>query len=228
VNAGLTSAGILMKSIARRIKMERFKFYALKLSGIMIIVFVLQLLIPLFTDVFVLNEQAFPQVWRFLTAVFLHGGLAHLFYNLFALALFGSILEKIIGGKKFLIVFFLTGILANIFSVNFYNSSLGASGAIFGVIGALVIVRPMQVVWAFGLPMPIFVAGIAWAIGDIIGAVGFLSGNPLDNTGNLAHLSGMFFGLVLGFLFRRKRKKRNQRIVINEKSVRDWEEGFFR
>lgn len=206
--------------------MKRFRFYALKLSGIMIVIFVLQLLIGGFTELFILNGQAFIQPWRFLTAIFLHGGIAHLLYNLFALALFGSILEKLVNGRRFLIVFFVTGVLANVLSVNFYPSSLGASGAIFGVIGALIVIRPMQVVWAFGLPMPIFVAGIAWAIGDVIGAVGFFSGNPLDNTGNLAHLAGMFFGLILGVLYREKRKRRNSRVILDEGSIRRWEMGY--
>jgi len=101
-----------------------------------------------------LNGDAFDgEIWRFLTAVFLHGGVGHILFNGFALLLFGSILERFVGGRRFLIVFFVTGILANLISVNFYSSSLGASGAIFGVIGALVIVRPGLTVWAFGMPM---------------------------------------------------------------------------
>ncbi|MCH7568637.1 MAG: rhomboid family intramembrane serine protease [Nanoarchaeota archaeon] len=199
----------------------RFHFYAIKLSGIMILIFVLQLLIPGFTDFFVLNGDAWSQPWRFLSAVFLHGGAGHLLYNLFALALFGSILEKLIGGKKFVVVFFITGILANLVSINFYDSSLGASGAIFGVIGALIFVRPLQVVWAFGLPMPIFIAGVLWAFGDVIGI--FIP----DNVGNIAHLSGMFFGLVLGALYKkRKRRRANPKFVIDEGSVRSWERGW--
>ena len=102
--------------------------------------------------------------------------------------------------KKFLLVFFVSGILANIISVFFYPSSLGASGAISGIIGALIIVRPMLVVWAFGLPMPIFIAGIVWVAGDLIGAIGYFAGNPIDNTGNIAHLAGMFFGLLFGIV----------------------------
>ena len=179
-----------------------FRFYAFKLSGIMALVFVAQLLIPGFTDIFVLNTKAWVEVWRFVASIFLHGGVGHLLYNLFALMLFGSVLEALIGGKRFIFVFFVTGIIANLISVNFYSSSLGASGAIFGVIGALIFVRPLQVVWAFSLPMPIFVAGILWAIGDIIGAVGFFAGNPIDNTGNIAHLSGMGFGLLLGIFYK--------------------------
>ena len=206
--------------------MEReFKFYAFKLSGIMIVVFVLQIFIFGFTDLFVLNGLAFVQIWRFVTAVFLHGGIGHLLYNLFALVLFGSIVERVLGSKKFLLVFFVTGVLANVVSVNFYGSSLGASGAIFGVIGALVVLRPGMPIWAFGLPMPMFVAGIAWAIGDIMGAVGFFSGNPIDNTGNLAHLSGMFFGLVLGMVYRKK-KERKTKYKVQEHEVRNWERSW--
>ena len=183
----------------------KFRFYALKLCLIMVIVFLLQF-IPGFVDLFILNENARSEFWRYLTAVFLHAGVLHLFYNLFALALFGSILEKLTGSFKFLAIFFLSGILSNVVSLNFYPSSLGASGAIFGVIGALIIIKPMMIIWAFGMPMPIFIAGIIWGVGDLLGAIGFLVGNPIDNTGNIAHLSGMFFGFILGALFRKRKK----------------------
>lgn len=186
-------------------------------------IFIAQILLSGFTDFFVLNQSSYSEPWRFLSAVFLHGGLAHLVYNLFALVLFGSILESLISSKKFLIVFFVTGILANLFSVNFYSSSLGASGAIMGVIGALVVVRPWMFVWAFGLPMPMIVAGALWAVGDIIGV--FMP----SNVGNIAHLSGMFFGLILGALYAKKKKRaKRKKIVIDERSIRQWEDGFLR
>src|SRR3989344_512587 len=173
-----------------------FKFYALILSAICIFVFVLQLMFPLFTEMLLLNNLSFVEPWRFVSAIFLHSGVPHLLYNLFALALFGSILESLIGGKRFLAVFFATGILANIISVNFYDNSLGASGAIFGVIGALIVVRPSLMVWAFGLPMPMFIAGILWAVGDLIGI--FVP----SAVANIAHLSGMLGGLIFGAFYR--------------------------
>ena len=208
----------------------KFRFYALKLCLFMILVFLVQLFILGFTDFFVLNGQAWTQIWRFLTSVFLHASLTHLIYNLFALALFGSILESIVGGRKFLLIFILTGLLANVIAVNFYASSLGASGAIFGVIGALVAIRPFLLVWAFGLPMPIFVAGLLWGVGDLMGAYGFFSGNPIDNTGNIAHLSGMFFGFVFGLLFRERviRKIKRQKARLDEREVRRWEDSYLK
>jgi len=209
----------------------KFKFYALKLTGILVLIFIAQGLFSGFTELFVLNGNVWRgEIWRFLTAVFLHGGIGHLAFNGFALALFGSMLERFVGGWRFLLVFIVTGILANFFSAGFYSSSLGASGAIFGVIGALIFVRPGLTVWAFGMPMPIFIAGILWAAGDLIGAYGFIVGNPIDNTGNLAHLSGMFFGFIFGAYYRRviKRKRRRKNVSLDDRYVMYWEDNYVR
>ncbi len=205
-------------------KMQKFKFYALKLSGIMILIFILQLVFSKsgFTELFLLDGNSWAQPWRFLTAIFLHGNIVHLLYNIFALALFGSILEQLIGANKFLRIFLISGILANLISINFYPNSLGASGAIFGIIGALVVIRPWMFVWAFGLPMPMLIAGILWAIGDVIGI--FVP----DGIGNIAHLSGMFFGLIFGLLYKERRRKIYNKIIVDEKSIRKWEKGFMR
>lgn len=208
---------------------SKFNFYAIKLAVLCIAVFILQYLIPKFTELFLLNQDSYVQLWRFVTAIFLHGGLAHLTLNMFALMFFGSILERFIGGKKFLIVFFATGIFANIIAVQFYNSSLGASGAIYGIFGALIFIRPLMTVWTFNLPMPMFLAGIVWIIANLLGTYGFLTGNPLDNTGTIAHLSGMILGFYFGFKYRKKIKRQRKRNVsLDEKEVRLWEDRYLR
>jgi len=193
-------------------------------------VFILQIFFSQFTDFFILDSSSWREPWRFLTAIFLHGGVVHLLYNLLALVIFGLILEKFIGGFRFLSVFFAAGILANLISVNFYSASLGASGAIFGIIGTLIILRPTLPIWAFGLPMPIFLAGALWSIGDLLGAYGFLVGNPMGNTGNIAHLSGIFFGFIFGILFRGliEKQKRKVNVSLDEGQVRAWEDVYFR
>jgi len=208
---------------------QNFNFTALKLSGIIILVFIIQYFSDQFTDLFILNSQAIPQIWRFVSSIFLHANIAHLALNIFALALFGSILEKYIGSKNLLITFFTSGILANILAINFYTSSLGASGAIFGVIGALVLVRPLMTVWTFNLPMPMFLAGIIWIIADILGTYGFLVGNPIDNTGNIAHLSGIAIGIIAGIYFRKKlnrSKNKSNKIVLDERTMQSWENVY--
>ena len=205
-----------------------FKYSAFVLSGVCVFVFILQM-IPGFTELLVLDQDKYLQIWRYISAIFLHGGIVHLMYNLLALVLFGSMLEGFIGARRFLLIFFSSGILANLISINFYSSSLGASGAIFGIIGALVIVRPWMTVWAFNLPMPMLVAGILWAIGDLIGAVAFLSGNALSNTGNIAHLSGMIFGIILGYIYKKPfDEEKNKKLVIDERSMRMWEENYLK
>ena len=210
--------------------MERFRFYFGWLIGICVLFFILQLVLSGFTDALVLNQRAFGEPWRFVTAIFLHGDFGHLLYNMFALLFFGGVLERLVGGKRFLLVYFVTGIGANLFSVFFYPSSLGASGAIFGVIGALVLIRPSLTVFAFGMPMPMFLAGILWGVGDVIGAVGYFTGNPINNTGNLAHLSGMALGLLFGAVYRSWSQRREKKVVyrFDEDSMQQWEDTWMR
>lgn len=183
-------------------KKEKNRFYALKICLAMIVVFFIQIFFKNFTNIFILNKNSWNEIWRFAGSIFLHANLGHLFYNLFALFLFGLILENYIGSKRFLIVFFTSGIIANLIAVNFYDSSLGASGAIFGIIGTLIVLRPLLVIWAFGMPMPILIAGFLWMGGDLLGAYASLIGKPINNTGNIAHLAGIFFGFIIGLIFK--------------------------
>jgi hypothetical protein len=203
----------------------KFKFYAFWLCLVCIVVYLIQISFSGFTEMFLLNSGAYFQPWRFVTSIFLHGGVAHLLYNIFALALFGSMLEGFIGSKRFMLVFFATGIFANVIAINFYPSSLGASGAIFGVLGCLIVLRPLMVVWAFGMPMPLFIAGIIWVTGDIIGI--FVP----SNVGNIAHLSGIFFGFIFGVFYRRRFRVRSIGKIkynLDEKMMRNWEDGYLR
>ena len=198
------------------------RYYAIWLSLICIFMFILQVSIPGFTDIFVLNQQSFSQPYRIITAIFLHGSLQHLIYNLFALLLFGLILERLIK-DKFLYVFFISGILANIISPFFYDSALGASGAIFGIIGCLTILKPGMGVFAFGMILPLWVASIFWVIGDIMGI--FIP----SGIANLAHLVGVVVGFIFGIILRRKiRVKEKIRINLPERQIRIWEDNFMR
>ena len=197
---------------------------ALLLTAVCVIVFILQIAIPPFTDAWVLNGQAWSQPWRFITSIFLHGSLIHLLYNSFALALFGTLLENLLSPRKFIFIFLSTGIIANLITVIIYPSSLGASGAIFGVIGALTIIRPMLVVWAFGIPMPLFLASALWALGDLVGI--FVP----SNVANIAHLAGLAVGIAVGTLYRSSydtpQRKRISSINLDEHAVRHWEERY--
>lgn len=160
----------------------------------------------------------------FMTSVFLHASLTHLLYNMFALALFGTILESIIGGGKFLAIFFVSGIVASASAFLFYPISLGASGAIFGILGALAILRPRMVVWIY-VPMPMIAAIFVWAGLDLIGFF-YPSG-----VANAAHLAGLAIGAAFGFAMRKKFgehiAKRKTREIPGEE-FRWWEDEWVR
>jgi len=198
----------------------------------MIGVFILQSLpgIPGFTDLFILNQEALTnfEIWRYVTSIFLHGSITHLAFNLFALFFFGLVLEKTVGTKNFMITFFATGIIANIISVNFYNSSLGASGAIYGVIGAAAILRPMMMVFSFGAIIPMFLAAIVYVAADILRGLGAFGPS---NVGSIAHLSGIGIGFLIGIYYRTKYKQRkSQKIEVkfDENSMKNWEDRFMK
>jgi uncharacterized protein len=168
----------------------KIKYVAFWLMLLCVFVFILQNLFG--SSAFVLvKDLKFIQPWRLITSMFAHGSLSHLMSNMFSLLLFGLILEGRIGAKRVLWLFLLSGVVINIFSP--YASSLGASGAIFAVLGVLVVLRPWMMVWVYSMPVPMFLAGLIWLGVDIFG-VFYPSG-----VGNIAHLSGLFIGLIYGW-----------------------------
>ena len=190
---------------------KKFRWTALKLTIIISIVFILQVIFKELTESFMLvSSDVYSRPWILITSIFLHGSITHLLYNMFALFLFGSFLEKKIGSRNFLIVFFLTGIIASLIASLFYERSLGASGAVYGVIGMLTVLQPLMPIWAFGVPMPIIVASVLWIFIDFASFTSYLKGMP-GGIANAAHLAGIFsgalFGLILRYFDKWKRKK---------------------
>ncbi len=197
------------------------KYSSLILIAVCSAVFATQILHPPFTDEFILNSNyAAAKPWTLITAIFLHADYLHLFYNMLALAMFGLVLENIIGSRKFLVVFFAAGLAANIVSIFFYDNVLGASGAIFGVIGTLVVIRPRMIAFALGVPMPMIAAAALWALLDL-GGVFYPT-----NIANAAHLAGLVAGITFGICYRKDypEKKEKTKRPLSEKDIKEWEE----
>ena len=207
--------------------MSLLDFWSVRLTAVCVIVFVLQLAVPQLTDAITLvAADALARPWIFLTSMFAHGSFEHLFYNMFALALFGSILEKIIGCRRWLALFFVSGVAAGIAAAIFYPASLGASGAIFGLLGTLAVLRPRMTVWIAGVPMPMVIAAVVWAAGDLVGL--FVP----SGIANAAHLAGMALGIAAGLFWRKSfgeqlfdRRTKGPRITENE--FQTWERRWF-
>ena len=196
------------------------------LVGLCIAAFITQTVVPGFTGQFALvSAQVLQRPWTLVTAIFLHGDVRHLIFNMFALALFGLILESIVGRKKFAAIFFAGGIFASIGSLFLYKAAIGASGAIFAILGALAILRPRMQVWVSFVPMPMIVAAAVWAIGDFIGL--FVP----TGIANLAHLAGLGFGLASGLYLRRQFGEHREAYQLDEKSeklIDDWEKQWMK
>ncbi|MBI3036599.1 rhomboid family intramembrane serine protease [Candidatus Woesearchaeota archaeon] len=205
--------------------MEQNRRYALWLTGIIAAVFALQVIFPAVTYNFrLVSAEAWSRPWILLTAIFLHGSIVHLLYNGLGLAMFGSILEELIGSRRFLMVFFAAGLVSSIASTFFYNSVLGASGAIFGIMGALTLLRPTMTVWVYYIPMPMYLAAVVWVIADLFG---FIVPQGIANAG---HLAGLAAGIAAGFVIRGKkplsfgsRENKRARAILTAEEFDKWE-----
>jgi membrane associated rhomboid family serine protease len=148
--------------------------------------------------------------WQFLTYMFLHSPADpfHIFFNMFALFMFGPRVELAMGSKKFLVFYLICGIGSALLFIplsNDWNTPLlGASGAIFGVLTAFGIMFPTNIVYVMGyIPLPaIFAVAIFGFLELFYGVVGLEPG-----IANFGHLGGMITALILlkFFGFRRKR-----------------------
>ncbi len=206
---------------------EGFYGFALILTGICIIAFMITSAFQYAAEPFILvSGRVAERPWTIVSHMFIHADLRHLYFNMSALAIFGSILEKYIGSRKFLMVFFATGLASSAADVMFYEATLGASGAVFGLLGCLTVIRPRQIVWALGVPMYISVAAAVWILLDLTGVF-----YP-DNVAHAAHLFGMGCGMVFGAglrgRYRETPRKKRRESPITEKELDSWEEKYMR
>jgi membrane associated rhomboid family serine protease len=175
-------------------------------------------------------------VYQFITYQFLHGGFTHLFFNMFALWMFGCVIENVWGPKKFIFYYIFCGIgaglcqemvqyisfaadgltsldPAQVLNVNGQrlmtvdqimnlSSTIGASGAVYGILLAFGMTFPNERIFIFPLPIPIkakwFVA--IYAIIEFVSAMSSVG----DGVAHMAHIGGMLFGFLL-ILYWRKR-----------------------
>ena len=131
--------------------------------------------------------------WRLVSAIFLHAGLLHLAFNAYALWIFGSVIEREIGRLEMLAVFLATGVFAGAASYAFateYTVAVGASGAVFGLVGAFIAynyLRRHNVMAQARLRSALMLLVINAVIGFSIPAIDWR-----------AHLGGLVAGLVAG------------------------------
>jgi uncharacterized protein len=167
--------------------------------GINILIFLIQISFEAFTGFFILDQsKILLEPYRLLSSMFMHGSFSHLFFNMFGLFIFGPLLEQLIGSRRFLYLYIGSGLFAGIVASLLYPLALGASGAIFGMLGTLIVLLPnLRILLFFIIPMPLWAAGILWVGLDVFGLF-----NP-GSTANAAHLAGIAVGLLYGYYIKK-------------------------
>jgi membrane associated rhomboid family serine protease len=136
-------------------------------------------------------------IWQPVTYMFLHGGLFHLLFNMFVLWMFGCEIERTWGTREFVKYYFLTGIGAGLFtlflSFNSHIPTIGASGAIFGILVAFALMFPDRLIYLYFLiPVKAKYLVAFFAVIELLASFRHTS----DGIGHFAHLGGMIVGYV--------------------------------
>ena len=177
------------------------------------------------------------RIWQLVTYMFLHEGFQHIFFNMFAVWMFGRIMEMHWGSKKFLIFYLLCGIGAGLtqelcqyvqYEVALLDSGLeitpqvihslrvfmndfltvGASGAVYGILLGYGMTFPDNQLFIIPFPFPIKAKWLV--VGYVILELGLgIRANAADNVAHFAHLGGMLTGFLILLYWKRKERKDN-------------------
>ena len=163
------------------------------------------------------NILAGNYLWTFITSMFMHGSLFHIFANMFSLLFIGTLVERILGKKRYLYFYLISGLLAGAFFVllslffpaDLNTFAVGASGAVFGLVGLLMLLTPNLPVYVMLIPIPI---KMKYAAPGILLALWLISIAGKVPIGNTAHLGGLLSGLFYGIYLKNKYKRKTRSI----------------
>ena len=148
------------------------------------------------------------KLWVFATSIFLHAGLDHLVLNMLALFFFGRVVERNVGEGKFLITFFISGIGGNLLLMasSFIGLSsatiptIGASAAIFGLMGTAMLIKPFELMfYPYLIPIPLILAAVFYTLYNVATFLMVLSGDLTSSISYVSHIGGLIAGMLLGF-----------------------------
>lgn len=153
-------------------------------------------------------------IWQIFTSMWLHGGLLHLTLNMIVFWSFASPIKKLWGDDKLIIIYIISGLGGSILMLLLgivypYNLGVGASGAICGLIGAMVILNPnIKVLLFFIIPMKIKNAVIGFAVFSFI----MIIFNWLTGIGHAAHLGGLVVGYLIALYWKNQNDETRRKL----------------
>lgn len=205
------------------IKGGHYPLFSYGLIAVNVLVFIWQINQGAYAEEFVYTFGAVPseivhgQDWYALfTSLFLHGGWAHIVGNMVFLWIFADNIEATIGNGRFLLFYLLAGLIAHaahiFFNIDSVIPTIGASGAISGVMGAYMVLFPSSRVRVLFFIFPFYVPAILflgfWIYFQFQSGLGELQAAPGESGGVAywAHIGGFVFGVLAGFYYRRVRR----------------------
>jgi membrane associated rhomboid family serine protease len=190
------------------------------LIGINVAVFILEVFLDLTgnLDWFFYEFAIIPyyiingkQVYTLFTAMFMHGGVAHIFFNMMYLHIFGNNVEDSMGSTRFIVFYIICGLVASFTQIYIDPQSqipnLGASGAIAGVLGAYMVLYPTDRIGALVgyiyMRVPAFVLLLFWFVTQLFSGFLSLDASGMGGVAFFAHIGGFIVGAILIFVFRK-------------------------
>jgi membrane associated rhomboid family serine protease len=167
----------------------------------------------LFDQAFALLSFSMPhalELWRWLTSLFMHADASHLFFNMLALYFFGRVLEEEAGARQWLLVYFLSGLAGNlVYGLTSSVPAVGASGCIFGLMGAAMLLKPGETSRLFVIPLPLGFIAIIYILSQVA-----LSAMLAPGIAYAAHVGGLIAGSALIFYFRPDRAMKSLLVML--------------
>jgi hypothetical protein len=148
--------------------------------------------------------------WTPVTSLFVHATPDHLMLNMIALFFFGHIVEQGLGKKKFLLIFFASGLAgeaaillaAQLGIMPAAIPTVGASAAIFGLMGAAVLVKPFEIiVYPYLIPLPLVIVAVVYAVYNVVAFLTVIGTGAATDVAYASHFGGLAMGVLLGFRF---------------------------
>jgi membrane associated rhomboid family serine protease len=155
-------------------------------------------------DALSFSGQHSPEVWRWLTSLFMHASASHLFFNMLGLYIFGRVVESETSPGFFLAVFFISGLLGNLaFGLTSAESAVGASGAVFGLLGTAMFLKPAKWTKLYVVPLPLSIVAVLFIITESF--VLYFQPAGFANIATVSHIAGILAGTLLAFYHSRRK-----------------------
>jgi membrane associated rhomboid family serine protease len=187
--------------------MERAKSHSITwlLIALNVVVFIMVFSMPEAMQSWVFQVLGFSGegalgLWRWFTSLFMHVSASHLFFNMLGLYFFGKILEEEVSRQWFVSVYFASGLIGNfVFMLTSTAYVVGASGCVFGVMGAAMLLNPIKRVRLYLFPLPLGIIAILFLIMETL--VVYFQPQEFSGVANVSHLAGVIAGSVFAFFY---------------------------